>query len=286
MRIGRYWARSQMHAIDPRGEAHHRSFLRASFESEADAQRIADQAAQQLKSQIERGTEPKDWYLYADRTRAEPLIEEIRSEYNQRIGALTVNAYGACILNTERVVFIDIDTPQPSPRPRGLLKRLFSKPEPIDAEDPAEHVLTKLEAYCQSAPARGARVYKTAAGLRVLLTGEQLDPCAEQTHDLFHDLGADPQYATLCRVQSCFRARLTPKPSRMRIGWPPEKIRAGSESTDSLRDWETAYHDECTAYAVCRLIVQIGPDTTDPDIALAQSIHDEHCAVSAQLPLA
>lgn len=286
MRIGRYWARAQMHAIDPHGEPHHRSFLRASFESQADAQRIADEAAEQLKTQIERGSEPKDWYLYADRTRAEPIVEEIFSEHNHRIGALTINAYGACILNTERVVFIDIDTPQPSNKPPGLLKRLFTRPEPIQPEDPAEHVLTKLEAYCQTAPTRGARVYKTAAGLRVLLTGEQLDPCDDQTHALFDELGADPQYTTLCRVQSCFRARLTPKPSRMRVGWPPDRVRADREPSGALRQWEQAYHDECPAFAVCRLIVQIGPDTSDPDIALTQSIHDEYCAVSAPLPLA
>lgn len=286
MRIGRYWARSQMHATDPRGDTHHRSFLRASSESQSDAQRLADEAAAALQAQIERGDEPIDWYPYADRTRAEPLVEELFSDDNRRIGALTINAYGACVLNTDHAVFIDIDTPQPRPKPAGLLKRLFAKPDPIPAEDPADHTLTKLESYCQANPNRGARVYRTAAGLRVLLTNELLDPSDDRTHELFRDLGADPQYTNLCRVQSCFRARLTPKPSRMRVGWPPAKIRADREPSKALRRWEQAYNEEAPAYAVCRLIVQIGPDTTHPDIARIQSLHDEYCAVQSELPLA
>lgn len=286
MRIGTYWARSQMHATDPRGEMYHRSFLRASFESQPDAQRIADEAAAQLKSQIERGVEPEDWYLYSDRTHPEPIVEEIFSDTNKRIGALSINGYGACIINTDRVVFIDIDTPHQRPRPANLLKRLFSKPDPIVPEDPAEPVLSKLEAYCHSGSDLGARVYRTAAGLRVLLTGEMLDPCDDRTRAFFEELGTDPQYTNLCRVQSCFRARLTPKPVRMRIGWPPTKVRADRDPSPDLREWEQRYHDESAHYAVCKLIVQIGADTPHPEIARIQTVHDEYCGVGTELPLA
>jgi hypothetical protein len=286
MRIGTYWAQSQMHATDPRGEVYHRSFLRASFESQSDAQRIADEAAAQLKAQIERGVEPEDWYLYSDRTHPEPIVEEILSDTDDRIGALSINGYGACIINTDRVVFIDIDVPRSRPKPTNLLKRLFRKPDPIIPEDPAEDVLSKLESYCHLGQDLGARVYKTAAGLRVLLTGELLDPRDDRTHAFFEELGADPQYTNLCRVQSCFRARLTPKPVRLNIGWPPTKVRADRDPSAELIAWEQDYHDESAGYAVCKLIVQIGADTQHPDIARIQSIHDEYCGVGTELPLA
>jgi hypothetical protein len=282
---GRYWARAEMHATSPSGEEFHRSYLRGSYDSHDDAQRKADDAALRTRQSIERGDEKIDWYAYCDHTKPEPLLEEIMSKDNHRVGTLTINAYGAHILNTTGVVFIDVDLPKPRKKASGLLSKLFGKKQPPQ-QDSAQPAIDRLKAYCQEDLSRGARVYKTAAGLRYLLTSETLDPTSDYTRDLFDRLGADQQYTNLCKAQKCFRARLSPKPIRMSVGWPPQKIRADREQTPELSQWEKNYTNECPKYAVCHLIETIGPPPQHPDIIRIQSLHDELSSVGSELTLA
>lgn len=285
MRGGKYWARSEMYATAPSGEEIHRSFLRGSFESPEDARQTADEVALRTKQMIEKGEEPIDWYLYGDRSKPEPLLEEVMSSDNQRIAIITVNAYGACILNTTDVAFVDVDLEPPRKNPLGFLAKLLGKkpPPPIDLSVQA---IDKLRTHCRANPSQGARVYKTAAGLRYLLTGSTLDPTSDETKQLFNALGADPQYTHLCKAQHCFRARLTPKPGRMRVGWPPRKIRADREPTPELAQWEKTYAEESPNYATCELIETLGPPAQHPDIVQIQQLHDQLSGIESQLPLA
>lgn len=274
-----------MHATSPNGEEFQRSYLRGSYDSHDDAQRKADEAASRTCQSIERGDEQIDWYAYCDHTKPEPLLEEMLSDNNQRIAILTINAYGAHILNTSNVVFIDVDLPKPRKQAAGLLGKLFGKKQPPQ-QDPAQPAIQRLREYCQAKPSRGARVYKTAAGLRYLLTSETLDPTSDQTRELFMSLGADQQYTNLCKAQRCFRARLSPKPIRMSVGWPPQKIRADREQSPELSQWEKDYTNECPQYAVCRLIETIGPPPQHPDILRIQTLHDKLSGVGSELKLA
>lgn len=285
MRTGKYWARSSVRASTPAGEEYTRSFLRGSFVSEHDAQRIADEAAEKARRDIEGGQFEDNWYAYCDGTLHELILQEIRSQDGQLLGVITRNSHGVSVLNTNTIVFIDIDLP---PKPRvasGLLSRLFGK-KPDQSPDPKEQAMDRLRGYCKSSSARGVRVYETYAGLRAMLTTERLDPTGDEVRTLFERLGADQLYTRLCRSQECYRARLSPKPGRLPVGWPPGRFRIDHEPSAQLQRWEGSYKEACASHAVCRLLEDIGAPAQHPDILKIQQLHDEYCGVGVGLPLA
>ena len=50
------------------------------------------------------------------------------------------------------------------------------------------------------------RVYRTAAGLRVLVTGAGAPPRSDRARELLTELSADPLYVELCATHDCYRA--------------------------------------------------------------------------------
>lgn len=75
--------------------------------------------------------------------------------------------------------------------------------------------------------------------------------------DEFH---CDPLYTTLCNKQGCFRARLTPKPYRMKMS--PYKVnfpRHPGEGVDTeFQRWLSEYEGISRNFSVCKFIEQIG----------------------------
>src|SRR5690348_9467468 len=79
----------------------------------ADAEQKADARAKELEQLLASGRKP-DRYGYANR----PMREEIVEQHPGM--AITRNAYGALVLNTERAMFVDIDFDDPKREPRAL----------------------------------------------------------------------------------------------------------------------------------------------------------------------
>jgi hypothetical protein len=107
----------------------------------------------------------------------------------------------------------------------------------------------------------GAHVYRTAGGLRYIMARPDADPHDPAVLELMGRLGADPLYIILCRVQECFRARLTPKP--WRCGVDPLRAKYPWEGTDvesRVRHWREKYARASTQYAVCEYLGYQGPD--------------------------
>src|ERR1017187_2083814 len=95
-----------------------------SSNSVAEAQSLADQAAQQLAGRFEHGDfPPKHGGYYPDCPFREPVIQEIKNDVGETAAVITRNSYGCLVLNTARVMFVDVDLPEP--KPTGLFKRLF-----------------------------------------------------------------------------------------------------------------------------------------------------------------
>jgi len=169
----------------------------------------------------------------------------------------------------------------------GWLSRLFGKPEPPAASVTSETVLAQAEAWNQSHPDWGWRVYRTKAGLRLLATHALFDPESTSTEQVFDALGADPLYRRLCRTQKCFRARLTPKPWRCgfrnppcRWPWPDAKAEA------RYKDWGYLYQKACRDYATCDLTATPGSQQIDPTVQLILKVHDETTLANSKLALA
>ena len=135
-------------------------------------------------------------------------------------------------------------------------------------------------------PDLGVRVYRTAAGLRVMVTGAASPPSSDRARALLTELGSDPLYVELCATHDSYRARLTPKPFRvgaraLSVSWPF----ADEGARGRYEEWVSEYDGRASGHAVCRLISASGPEP-GPDEQRLVALHDERCRVGERLPLA
>ncbi|GGL45685.1 hypothetical protein H9L10_11905 [Phycicoccus endophyticus] len=140
--------------------------------------------------------------------------------------------------------------------------------------------------FARAHPGLGVRVYRTAAGLRVLVTGAGLSPSSPQARRLLTELRSDPLYVELCATHDSYRARLTPKPFRvgvdsLAVRWPC----SGPEEERRFLRWVDGYESVAGDYAVCRLVSASGPVPDAHEQALVE-LHDSSTGVGERLPLA
>lgn len=156
-----------------------------------------------------------------------------------------------------------------------------------------------------SHPHESFRLYETPAGFRIIATHATAAPSDDAVAAWFEQFHADRNYVRLCRVQQCFRARLTAKPWRMaevtQTGElakdiPAKALWFANDSKDTEVDnparvtWTTAYDTFATHYRACRYVTTIrGADAnTDMPEAIHAFFewHDKACQVQTDLPLA
>ncbi len=224
--------------------------------SVADAQRDADARALELDRLFASG-QRLDRYGYSDR----PVREEVLEQHPDL--AITRNVYGAQILNAANAMFVDIDF----------------------ADDPAREApaLERLRTW-SAAHGLATRVYRTAAGLRALVTNQPFDPKSDATATLLHEVGCDPLYVRLCQVQASFRARLTAKP--WRIAMRPPSVRwpfDGPGMAERFEAWLASYESASQAVVACRFVEAIGPAIVAPVIAPVLALHDARACGTSRL---
>lgn len=155
--------------------------------------------------------------------------------------------------------------------------------------------LKRISTFAQTHPQWTMKIYRTAAGYRILVLHQKFDPTDKKMWEDFKKLGIDSTYQRMCQLQKCFRARLTPKP--WRIGIKNKIIEKGSGvwhahfAHDLKRlQWINNYEQLAQKYSTCHFIKQYGPDIKeddiDPEIKAVMQIHDQMCKVGHQLPLA
>jgi hypothetical protein len=278
MKFAKFWANGT-----------HQQFIcwRWSDSSLAEAAALAQEGARRIAERFAAGEKLRHGYGYPDRPLREPVLREIKAPDGAVAAVITRNSYGALVLNTARVMFVDVDLPESESPVGGWLKKLFGKPEPPAARATESSVLALAEAWRLEHPGWGWRVYRTKAGLRLLATHSLFDADGAPTEQVFEALGADPLYRRLCRTQNCFRARLTPKPWRCdferppcRWPWPEAKAEA------RFKDWETRYQRACRGYATCELTASSGGQQVDPKVQLVLKVHDEATLADSKLDLA
>jgi hypothetical protein len=282
MHVPLYWARAE-HRFDPDGR-HRVTAWRWSDASEEAATEAARARLGELVAAIAAGRRP-DRGDYADR----PMREE-RLAAHPEVGRdpwaiVTRNAQGAEVLNTARVAFFDVDFAHlPGPGLGATLARLLGRGAPASEEARA---LAHVERWVGRTPGARVRVYRTRAGLRVLLLDRLLDPRGPEARAHLRALGADPLYARLCHVQGCFRARLTPKARRVgmrRI--PHEWPAAGEAERDDRERWIAEYRERCRGYGACRLLAELGSGPVVDEAARVRDLHDRAALVDPGATLA
>lgn len=201
------------------------------------------------------------------------INEEVVRELDPK-NIVTRNRYGALVLNSESVTIIDVDEHR-----RGFMEKLgFKKREnkPAIIEDLEK--VSRLPEYA----ALGFRLYETVKGVRVIITGSYLKP-GDAGWALMRACYSDPLFRTLCVKQDCYRARLTPKPHRLKLKaikykWPLE-----GEALEAARAWLAEYEERSAGYAVCRYIKSLGRQSLPGS---AVRFHDEEARSGSGLPLA
>jgi hypothetical protein len=185
-------------------------------------------------------------------------------------------------------MFVDIDLPEP--KPSGLWERLVGvKKEERERQANVffESLKARLDDWVGRWSGWGWRVYRTAAGVRLLATHDAFMPDSPMCQAAFEVFEADPLYRKLCARQKCYRARLTPKPWRcnvdkLRVRWP-----WGNDVWETrFRKWEAAYSKGSATFATCKLVAQLGHSEIHPDLKSLVQIHDEFTRADSDLALA
>lgn len=195
----------------------------------------------------------------------EPVLSEICYSGKQQ-GVITRNRYNCLVLNTDRLLIVDVD---------------IGVPNHADARDcPAscqvaisqKQAIAALKALVEQFPQLGFRVYRTRNGLRYLCTTGEFHPLNPKSQRLMKSLYADPLYTRLCKFQATFRARLTPKP------WRVERAEYAQQL---IYDRITGMVlPSSSPYAVCHLIEIVGEQSILPELEPLVETHDAYCRVS------
>ncbi|HEX9268993.1 MAG TPA: hypothetical protein VF998_04040 [Candidatus Limnocylindria bacterium] len=236
-----------------------RTGVGASLTSREEAEQLAQaQAERAVEAALRGGEEARRGYAYLVDRGLEPLVETIDGQPGS--ARITVNVYGALVLNAASALFVDVDG--------------------ADDND-ASPRRAKLDALLRRRTDLGFRVYRTHAGWRYLCTTDAFDPSADDTRALMNELGADEKYVLLCRVQRSFRARLTPKPWRAGL----RHLDVSTTRAISRRVVQR-YVDDTWRFATTQYVGTSGRDETIAGLGPLIDYHDRWTQATSTKPLA
>jgi hypothetical protein len=283
--IPKYWAKIEQSFSGPQ-KNYFLSSWQGSDLSPEDAREKAKVRAEEIARKVASGR-PLDRYGYADRPLREEIKEPVLNRFRDEVGIVTRNAYGALVLNAAGAMFVDIDIPgMDKPKKKGLFG---GKKESFHLE-PYLPAIREVESWTAKHPEYGIRIYATFAGLRCLVLNTIFKPESDHANKILLALESDPLYVRLCKVQECFRARLTPKPWRCGMRPPPGPLRFPREDPrreEEFRGWESQYDAASAKFATCSFIKQIGATrTVHPDVEAVLQLHDRTTRAESGLPLA
>lgn len=295
--------------------------------SQEDAQNVADRRAKEAMDRILAGEdlrrrETRDAYGTEEGV---PIREEVVSRHGDI--AITRNSYGSLCLNTPDVFFADVDAQWHGTweiRPFGcvlivlaaiaagfwqksvfwglgvafgllwlwsLINRLINgKRRPLAEAKAKEESLAAIRAFVATNPQWHLRVYETPAGHRLLAMHDVFDPQGDAAKDALVALNSDKRFATLCALQACFRARVSPK--YWRAGYKPKESLPKSkwpfppEHVPRRQTWVAGYDTIASRFASCRFVERLGSQATHPAAEEVRELHDRLCQANSVLPLA
>lgn len=328
MIIPQYWAEARLQHRDRKRRVTVRRFG-WSDSSEAEAQAHADARVREALGRLLAGEalprrERRVAYNGADGV---PIREQIVDRHGDSV--ITRNGYGALCLNTPGVLFADIDFAEHG-RPRQILASMAivfamvagALIAGLEISVPASLVVAffaslllgvplpaalrrtcaalrgghervairRVRRFLHAHPDWRMRVYRTPAGLRLLVLHRLFDPREPAVAACFEALGVDPIYARMCHNQHCFRARVSPKPWRMGLprirppysaAWRPEHADLPARS-----EWIDDYQRKAQDYASCRYIATLGDGPVDGDADAVRELHDLLCQAERDLAIA
>lgn len=255
--------------------------VRAASNADPDAA-LADARAR-LNTIARRCQNDKDAQLgrrlyYGQKTQLEETIHDLA--LNPIFDAVvTRNHYGCLVLNAAHALFIDVDM-LASPR-------ISTDYETTCRQEESLQVFDDLRTVLASECIEGFRIYRTAAGYRILATSREFTPGSFQSQRLMASVGADDAFMKLCLTQNSFRARLTPKPWRCGARRPPNSFpRSSTTEQQRFVEWRAHYDHACHDLATCQFLGNIGSTTIHDAIRPIVDFHDHQTRAFQTLALA
>jgi hypothetical protein len=182
---------------------------------------------------------------------------------------ITRNHYGSVVLNAHHALFIDVDMPATSTPPR-LVSEFHNQSRGL-----WQSTFDDLRTVLAEERETGFRIYRTAAGFRILATTHEFEPSSDSARNLMDSVGADDAFVRLCSEQNTFRARLTPKPWRCGADQPPNQFpRENAEEENRFIEWLSRYEFACRDRATCQFLGTVGPEETHQRVAPIVEFHD------------
>lgn len=274
MNIPPYWAKASSSATRPDGMELHLTAWGWSLADPAEAQRKASERLSRMVERVTRGEELPTRYPYGASALREQILDEIREGSEVR-AVITRNGYGCAVINAPEVMFVDIDTPDPS-LGQGL-RRLFSR-----GGSPDDDAVKKITESLTST----FRIYRTAAGFRLLSVDRTWTPGSPEAEKLMTAVSADPAYVQLCKAQKTFRARVTPKPWRCDQPSAPGSHPREPQEARAFDQWLQTYEKRSSGHSVCRFLTQVGSGRLSAQVQPVLEYHDNASRAHEQLPLA
>lgn len=268
MRVFKYWNIAETTVLID-GVEKSISCFGGSNHSESDALTDGYQRLEAVKRRMA-GTDRGKGRDYEADIREEPLL------WIEDRDVVTRNRYGAEVLNSTSCIFVDID--EPVFRIWQFFRRIRSR------EEKKQAILEFVERRIEKPDLKGLgiRAYETHSGVRLIIEGKALDPRSKEAKSLLRSFHADRLYSALCRKQNCYRARLTPKPHRIKL--KPIRLSYPYEENDKNRidEWIKEYDFKSQAFSTCRLVKTVGSHFASPLVRY----HDERTRALSKLPLA
>src|SRR5580658_930596 len=288
MKFARYWTRGEAESSSASGKSF-RAWARGWSDENPDAARArALEIARRVAQRVASGAPgSREKYPYGQRPLPEPVIREFRGRGGDVSAIVTRNAYGSLVLNTDCLMFVDVDgrgNHPASARFGEMISSLFGK---RSAPSPAPTPVPDTMNYVAQRHSLSVRIYETAAGYRLLITNAPFKPGSAEAEALLTDFGSDPLYIRLCRLQESFRARLTPKPWRCHLHNPPVKFPFETPQDQSRFDvWERTYTAAGKRFRTCQYIASFGGGSVAPGFEELIQFHDQETNAVSVLPLA
>lgn len=223
-------------------------------------------------------------YQYViDNVICEEVVDRIE-QGGRELGVVSRNAYGSLILNTAELMFVDIDFPKPNRG--GCLFLGWFRGRPVEPP-PEETALASVRQWQTAHPDISLRVYRTYAGLRLMVINRAFTSVDQAAVEVMQQLGSDTLYVQLCRSQHCFRSRLSPKPWRIGMEKIPAKFPfETSAEQQAFEKWYARYVATAANYRVCRLVELLGGAAPLEQHLELIELHDRLCSVQSDLELA
>jgi len=289
MNVFKYWGRAWFDETQQQEFKVDLCRVAGSNISENDAKHLAGQRLSQSIERLKAGNALQE-YDYDSKTLTEELIEEIFGPNGELVAAITRNRYGALVLNTQKILFADIDA---ECRSETLFERCLAwLGKRVLIKNKSYH-LQQIERFSADNLDLELIVYETFAGFRVVIANHEFESLDPKAQTILSELGSDPLYVKLCQLQDCFRARLTPKPwrcgsSKPNVGFPF----AGEEQAQLMVQWQKQYDEKLHKYKVCNknnvINKQSSSELSDSRQLIARilRVHDAYVLGDTDLPLA